>query len=123
MTRINRIWQVLLHNFTSGTTNQLTTNESTNSRFPTWSPDGRFVVYSTSIDKIDLDPNGIFKHPIDGGAPIGLIQNEQCGRPDWSESGWIVFSCAPGIEMIREDGSNRTVLVKDQRAFAPVWLR
>jgi Tol biopolymer transport system component len=71
-----------------------------------WSPDGRWLVVSGA----EAGSPGLFKVPIDGGAPRRIVDGE-ARRPMWSpQGGFIVFAGAQvGAEapilIVREDGT------------------
>ena len=115
-------WQIYIYSFDNRTSRQLTSC-STNCRWPDWSPDGRFVIYNTTVSVTNMDPAGIEYIPVDGGAPTVLIHDETCGRPAWSNSGWIAFNSPRGIEIIQPDSTNRTVLVNITDAWGPAYSR
>jgi serine/threonine protein kinase len=115
-------WQIFVYDLETFTTRQLTDCTS-NCRWPAWSPDGNQIVYNTTVSTSSMDPNGIQIIDLTTNSTTILIQNELCGRPDWSESGWIVFNSLNGIEMIQPNGTNRSVLVNLTDAWGPAWSR
>jgi serine/threonine protein kinase/Tol biopolymer transport system component len=71
-----------------------------------WSPDGRWIVTGGSDEK----GPGLFKLPLDGGAPIRLV-NEFASDPDWSPDGSLIVYEGPVVGgrtqllAVRPDGS------------------
>ncbi len=80
-----------------GTDLRLVTDQSSSDTDASWSPDGRFIVYSSDYGGLPT-PN-IFIIPADGGEPIRVTfsgTNED-GAPSWSGDGrWIAFESHPG---------------------------
>jgi TolB protein len=61
-----------------------------------WSPDGRWLVYSTSNGEL-ASPN-VYVVSADGGRPVRITtQSGYDGAPSWSPDGrWIAFESVPG---------------------------
>jgi serine/threonine protein kinase len=72
-----------------------------------WSPDGRWIVTGGSDGK---EP-GLFKVPVDGGAPIRLV-NGGASDPHWSSDGSLIVYAGPlvaariQVVAVRPDGSS-----------------
>jgi Tol biopolymer transport system component len=122
MSDISGRWQIYIYNLDTFSSQQLTSC-AINCRWPAWSPDGRYIIYNLTVSASSMDPDGIEIIPSSGGSPTTLIRDEACGRPTWSESGWIAFNSPRGIEVIQPGGSNRTLLINFTDAWAPDWSR
>ena len=74
---------------------------------PDWSPDGRWIVAGGSDEK----GPGLFKLPVDGGAPVRLI-NKFASDPNWSPDGTLIVYAGPVVAgktqlfAVRPDGSS-----------------
>jgi len=109
---------------------QLTTTGSPNTD-PSWSPDGRQLVYMSRPDA--STPFSIWLMNADGGNPREILAGDpteidHIGRPRWSPDGTrIVFhATVPGREFglytIAADGSDRqTLLDTNDSEQAPAW--
>jgi serine/threonine protein kinase/Tol biopolymer transport system component len=70
---------------------------------PSWSPDGKWVAVAGSDDKA----NPLFKVPMDGGAPVRLVDgvNSVISNPVWSPDGrFILYSEGQGSATVRLQG-------------------
>jgi Tol biopolymer transport system component len=71
-----------------------------------WSPDGRWIVVGGS----EAGVHGLFKIPIDGGAPERIVDGEAL-NPVWSPDGSMIVYAGPQVEAVtpllavREDGT------------------
>ena len=91
-----------------------------------WSPDGRWIVVGGS----EAGVHGLFKIPIDGGAPERIVDGEAL-NPVWSPDGSMIVYAGPQVEAItpllavRDDGTpvelpDISLLVHGERArFLP----
>ena len=76
---------------------RLVTDQASSDTDASWSPDGRYIVYSS--DYGDLPTPNIFVIPAEGGTPIRVTFNgtHEDGAPSWSPDGrFIVFESHPG---------------------------
>lgn len=76
---------------------RLVTNQKSSDTDASWSPDGRFIVYSSDYGGLPV-PN-IFVISVQGASPIRVSFNEdnEDGAPSWSPDGrWIVFESHSG---------------------------
>lgn len=89
-------------------------------RWPAWSPDGQYVIYHSVRDVSSMEAEAIWYIPADGGVPVRLLQELRAGRPSWSSCGWIAFHSSRGIEVMREDGRDRFLIIPGD-GWAPVW--
>jgi serine/threonine protein kinase len=71
-----------------------------------WSPDGRWVVVGGSEDGVQ----GLFKIPVDGGAPERIVDGEAL-NPVWSPDGSMIVYAGPQVQAltpllaVRDDGT------------------
>src|SRR5262249_10582809 len=57
-----------------------------------WSPDGRWIVAAG----IDAQGSGLFKIPVNGGAPVRLVSG-QVMNPVWSPNGTLIVYGGPAV--------------------------
>jgi Tol biopolymer transport system component len=95
------------------------TSEDSNCRWPSWSPDSRYIVFNTTNSA--LTSNGIWYVPKDGGKATNVISGPGYGRPSWSSNGWIAFNSIEGIDLIQPNGSNHVVIIPEKLAWAPAF--
>ena len=113
-------WNIYLYEVGTGRTDQLT-NCNTNCRWPAWSPDGQQLVYNTTTKATNSEAEAIWIMPANGGNATRITTGRNPGRPSWSNTGLIVFNSADGIEYMRENGSERTLLIQDKLNWVPHW--
>jgi len=113
-------WEIYVYDLQEGTTRQLTSC-SANCRWPAWSPDGRYVIYHSTTGPGSVTADTIWYVPVSGGSPTRLVSGSHAGRPTWSVQGLIAFNSDRGIEVVREDGSERRTLISSDQNWAPVW--
>jgi Tol biopolymer transport system component len=97
-------WDIYTMNPDGTNLKQVTTTDSSDTD-ASFSPDGKWIVYSTDYGGLEM-PN-IFIIPAAGGSPIRITKNEdnEDGAPSWSPDGkWIAFESHPGAD---EDTSAR----------------
>ncbi len=85
---------------------------------PSWSPDGKWIAVAGSEDKA----NPLFKVPMDGGAPVRLVDgvNSVISNPVWSPDGrFILYSEGQGSATVRLQG-----VTPDKQPFPlpEVWV-
>jgi Tol biopolymer transport system component len=85
---------------------------------PSWSPDGKWIAAAASEGKA----NPLFKVPVDGGAPLRLVDgvNSVISNPVWSPDGrFILYSEGQGSATVRLQG-----VTPDKRPFPlpEVWV-
>jgi serine/threonine protein kinase/Tol biopolymer transport system component len=85
---------------------------------PSWSPDGKWIAVAGSEGKA----NPLFKVPVDGGAPLRLVDglNSVISNPVWSPDGrFILYSEGQGSATVRLQG-----ITPDKRPFPlpEVWV-
>jgi len=113
-------WEIYVYDFQAGTANRVT-DCSANCRWPAWSPDGRYVIYHSTTGPGSTDADTIWYVSASGGSPTRVVSGYHAGRPSWSSHGTIAFNSDRGIEVTREDGSQRRTLISDDVNWAPEW--
>jgi TolB protein len=98
--RTNDQWEVWLYDVTSGLHRQLTGGEGDKTD-ATFSPDGRFVLYSGETDDADdgtedLDGDNLFAMLTGGGKPVPITRHSSYhGASSWSPDGaYVVLEAA-----------------------------
>ncbi|MGB9777550.1 MAG: protein kinase domain-containing protein, partial [Anaerolineae bacterium] len=114
-------WQIYIYDINWGTVSLLT-DCAIGCRWPAWSPDSRFVAYHSIVDDLSMTARAIWYIPADGGVPVRVLSERGAGRPSWSSCGWIAFHSSAGIEVMREDGSGRFLLIPGD-GWAAVWSK
>jgi len=120
MSLVRRNWQLFVYDFASKDNQQITSG-SEDARWPSWSPDGKSIVYNSAVSG-GATPTGIWKIPADGGYPISLTPEGNYGRPSWSSNGQIVFNSTNGLWVVSEDGYDFYQLTSDN-GLAPAFSR
>lgn len=114
------VWQIFTYDFSAKETRQITFSEN-DCRWPAWSPNGDFIVFNSATGG-GSTPTGIWVVSANGDNLTPVISNGYFGRPDWSESGWIVINSNEGLWVIRPDGTGRRQITNDT-GQAGVWSR
>jgi serine/threonine protein kinase len=126
---------IYLEDLQNGKTVQVTRTNSVE-REPSFSPDGRSLVYMT----MEQPDGGIFTVPVDGNGGPHRIGPRRIGprgfRPRWSPDGkWIIYSSEPSNSMnlgaksevfvMPADGSAppKSLAGTDINARTPIWLK
>jgi len=115
-------WNIYLYEVGTGRTDQLT-NCDTNCRWPAWSSDGQAIVYNTTTKPTNTEAEAIWIISASGGNAIRITAGRNPGRSSWSSTGLIAFNSSDGIEYMREDGSERTLLISGDVNWAPHWSK
>jgi dipeptidyl aminopeptidase/acylaminoacyl peptidase len=88
----------------SGKTTQITNDANHDDNDPQWSPDGKWISYSSANSSPELrnviGVGDVFIVSASGGAPRPLAQGRMyASDPRWSPDGkWIAFAAAPSVE-------------------------
>jgi len=122
MSNRSGIWNVYVYDLSTQRTLQLT-QCSTNCRWPTWSPDGRIILFNTTAKANNTVADGLWVIPASGGDMTRITAGDNAGRASWSSTGLIAFNSINGIEYMREDSSGRRVLIASDDNWAPHWSK
>lgn len=105
---------------------QITTITERNG-FPTWSPEGKFLIYSCIVQNDSLSKTGLWKISVDG-KEEQQIYNEIAEHPRWSPDGkYIVFDADSGrsMKMIASNGGPVIKIIPDSmkifKGAMPCW--
>lgn len=103
------------------------TSDSTREGFPSWSPDGKTIVYSFFDVVAGTPVHGSKKISSDGGTPVPLT-DFATEHPQWSPDGrFIVFDAeaGAGIQMIKAEGGSPIKFLPDsigiRNGGLPCW--
>jgi Tol biopolymer transport system component len=95
--------------------------------FPTWSPDGKFLIYQHSDRYDTLGLNGLWRILPDGSGAVQII-NELAEHPRWSPDGkLLVFDADTGnnIKLVSAEGGPSRYFLPDtihiQNGGLPCW--
>ncbi len=117
-------WEIFVVNIDGGSRRQLT-NNTVSDWAPEWSPDGRQILYNSSISK--ADEAALFVMNADGSnSHLVFTSDDYEWGADWTPDGRrIVFTRERGdysyIYLMDADGSNVTFI--SERGSYPSWVR
>lgn len=103
-------WQIFVHHFSNGKDEQITFSD-TDCRWPTWSPDGQEIAYSSATGQ-GSTTTGVWKVSANGGSPLPILDGGY-GRPAWSETDLILFNSVDGLWIVRPDGTSLKQITND----------
>jgi len=98
--------------------------ERTSDREPSWSPNGRRIVFSVEYGDFSNAPSpGIWVMDADGSHRRQLTHNgaREDQAPSFSPNGRKIVFADFGIAIMRADGSHRRQLIEDDAAYKPAW--
>lgn len=116
-------WQIFVYDFGFDTVAQASFCTQ-HCRYPSWSPDGRFIFYHAANDR--LQPLAIWRTPV---ATVGsgvdareeVIKGRAPGRPDQAADGRLVFNGPDDLYLLPAAGGNRRLIPNTRGGIAPDW--
>ncbi len=94
-------------------------------RYPTWSPDGRKLVFQAVREQRGISSPRLYRINRDGSSITQLHKFSNLsfqGRPDWSSLNKIVFVVMDDLWVINPDGSGKQALTTDNANYEePSW--
>ncbi len=115
-------WEIYVYDLRDRSMIRLTSC-SANCRWPSWSPDGQYVIYNSTTGPGSTIADTIWYISATGGTPRRLVSSQHTGRPSWSVYGLIAFNSDRGIETVSTDGSGRQILISGDQNWAPAWSK
>ena len=95
-------WQVYVYDVATATAQLVSVACPGHCRYPAWSPDGMQLVYSATVAGDDLTPAGLWLATLADGAVVPWHSGAY-DRPDWSATGWVIFTGPDGLYRARPD--------------------
>ena len=86
--------------------------DNRNANFPSWSPDGKSMVWLADFQLWRMD--------LSGGTPVALCRTTGAPGPAWTGDGRILFGSPQGLMQIPESGGTATLLTKVDASLGEV---